>query len=115
MSGRGERVLLAFVAERVLDARARQAVRRGAPAAVIARPLAVIGTEPSVAPARPLPMPNGAAGAMRSDAVVFTLPGDVVCVVPAAHPAHRSPLAARALGRAFSDAFQSAVEAALDS
>jgi hypothetical protein len=52
---------------------------------------------------------------MRSDAVVFTLPGDVVCVVPAAHPAHRSPLAARALGRAFSDAFQSAVEAALDS
>src|SRR4051812_38849287 len=30
MSGRGERVLLAFVAERVFDARARQAARRGA-------------------------------------------------------------------------------------
>src|SRR5690349_17934544 len=40
MSGRGERVLLTFVAERVLDARARQAARRGASPVVMARPLA---------------------------------------------------------------------------
>src|SRR5207237_7967970 len=40
MSGRSERVLLGFVAERVLDARARQAARRAAVPIVVARPLA---------------------------------------------------------------------------
>ena len=34
----------------------------------------------------------------------FSLPGDAWCVVPAAHPAHRSAAAARALGRALADA-----------
>lgn len=116
MSGRGERVLLAFVAERVLDARARQLVRRGAPATVSARPLAATGSELSVtASPRPLPPPNVVAQAPRSDAVVFALPGDVLCVVPATHPAHRSAPAARALGRALIDALQSAGEAALES
>src|SRR5690349_23752726 len=39
MRGRSERVLLTFVAERVLDARARQAARRSALPVVVARPL----------------------------------------------------------------------------
>src|SRR5256885_6031815 len=65
MSGRSERVLLAFVAERVVDARSRQAARRGAAPVVIARPL--IPTASSEA-ARPLPMPNGAPRSRGTDA-----------------------------------------------
>jgi hypothetical protein len=112
MSGRSERVLLAFVAERVVDARSRQAARRGAAPVVIARPL--IPTASSEA-ARPLPMPNGAPRSRGTDAIVFSLPGDAWCVIPAAHPAHRSPAAARALTRALADALQAATEAAVDS
>jgi hypothetical protein len=112
MSGRSERVLLAFVAERVLDARARQAVRRGATPVVIARPLV---PSPTAETARPLPVPNGAVRGVGTDAVVFSLPGDAWCVVPAAHPAHRSATAARALTRALADALQAASEAAVDS
>lgn len=116
MSGRSERVLLEFVAERVLDARARQAVRRSATPIVVARPLAPAEPAPSLAtPARPLPSPGGAAHAGGTDAVVFTLPGDAWCVVPAAHPAHRSASAARALARALTDALNAAGEAAVDS
>src|SRR5262249_26168273 len=39
MTGQSERALLAFVAERVLDARIRQSVRRSTPPVVMARPL----------------------------------------------------------------------------
>src|SRR3954471_18442567 len=101
MSGRSERVLLAFVAERVFDARARQAARRGALPVVMARPLV-----PSAAAeaARPLPVPNVATRTAAVDAIVFSLPGDAWCVVPAAHPAHRSATEARALTRALADA-----------
>ena len=95
MNGRGERVLLGFVAERVLDARARQAARRAAV------PVA--------------PLPNAVAGAAGVAAIVVTLPGDAWCVVPAAHPAHRSAVAARALGRALTEALDAADQAALDS
>src|SRR2546423_13768192 len=52
MSGRGERALLAFVAERVLDARTRQAVRRSAAPVVVARPLVPATTAASLTPAR---------------------------------------------------------------
>jgi len=102
MSGRSERALLAFVAERVLDARARQAVRRAAPAAVIARPLAPIAASVSLTTGRQLP--NHRPRSAATEATVISLPGDVWCVVPAAHAAHRSPAAARALGRALTEA-----------
>jgi len=116
MSGRSERVLLAFVAERVLDARARQAVRRSAAPIVVARPLTPAASAPSLTTsARPLPAPGGATHTSGKDAVVFTLPGDAWCVVPAAHPAHRSATAARALARALTDALNAAGEAAIDS
>jgi hypothetical protein len=116
MSGRSERALLGFVAERVLDARARQAVRRGVPPVVVARPLTA--TTPSAAGltiARALPVPNAKTRSVGREAIVFALPGDAWCVVPAGHPAHQSAVAARALGRALADALQSANEAALDS
>jgi hypothetical protein len=115
MSGRSERVLLGFVAERVLDARARQAVRRGVPPVVIARPLTGTPSAPGLTIARALPVPNAKTRSVGRDAVVFALPGDAWCVVPAGHPAHQSAVAARALGRALADALQSANEAALDS
>ena len=51
MSGRSERVLLGFVAERVLDARSRQAARRAAPPVVMARPLAPPAARPNAHPA----------------------------------------------------------------
>ena len=116
MSGRSERVLLAFVAERVVDARARQAARRSAAPIVVARPLTAAASAPGLTtPARPLPSASGAARVGGTDAVVFSLPGDAWCVVPAAHPAHRSASAARALARALSDALHAAGEPAIDS
>ena len=57
MRGRSERILVTFVAERVLDARSRQAARRAAPPVVVARPLV---PTPSVPAARATP-PNGGA------------------------------------------------------
>src|SRR5689334_13521898 len=105
MSGRGERVLLAFVAERVLDARLRQAARRGASPVVMARPLApATASAASLTSARALPAPAAPDKGGRTHATVITLPGDAWCVVPLTHPAHRSEAAARALGRALIDA-----------
>lgn len=115
MTGRSERVLVAFVAERVLDARARQAVRRAAAPVVVARPLAPAVAAENMTTPRPLPSANGAPRPAGTEAVVFTLPGDAWCVVPAAHPAHKSAAAARALARALSDALHAAGEPAVDS
>lgn len=115
MSGRGERVLLAFVAERVLDARARQATRRGASPVVMARPLGAPASPGGLTTARALTAPSAPDRAAVTHATVITLPGDAWCVVPATHPAHRSEAAARALGRALADALTAAAEAALDS
>jgi hypothetical protein len=102
MSGRGERVLLGFVAERVLDARARQAARRAASPIVMARPLAPVAV--SLTTARPLPSLDERPRAAGTEAVVLSLPGNAWCVIPMAHTAHRSATAARALGRALADA-----------
>lgn len=101
MSGRSESVLLAFVAERVLDARARQAVRRSASPAVVARPLAPAAAADDPKSPRALPDTRRA---VATEAVVVSLPGDALCVVPITHRAHRSAAAARALGRALTDA-----------
>lgn len=81
--------LIVFLAARVADARARNAVR---------------GTDPGPPPgtslpaaARPLP---GATAAM------IPLPGDAWCVVPESHEAHRSPRAAAELARALATALK---------
>ena len=104
MSGRGERVLLAFVAERVLDARARQTARRGASPVVMARPLIpAAASESGLTSARALGAPSARDGARLMQATVIALPGDAWCVVPLSHPAHRSEPAARALARALAD------------
>lgn len=91
--------LVAFLAARVADARARDAVRdgvRGAaafpiPAALAARPL------PGVVPTPPSP---GIAATM------IQLPDEAWCVIPATHAAHRSPDAARALVNALATALR---------
>lgn len=115
MSGRSERVLLAFVAERVLDARARQATRRGVSAIVMARPLVPAESGAGLTSMRPISAHPSANRAGLTQATMIALPGDAWCVVPSTHPAHRSEAAARALGRALTDALTAAGEAALDS
>ena len=82
--------LISFVAARVADARARQALRDIPPNAAGSRPLAalVAGVE------RPLPGPS------MQTASIVTLPFEAWCVVPAGHPALASPDAARELVRA---------------
>jgi hypothetical protein len=100
MAGRSEGALLAFVAERVLDARARQATRRSAVTLLGAQSLAPKATD-SDAP-RPLPKPNGRSAGVVP-AILVSLPGDAWCVVPASHPARRSAAAARGLAQALVD------------
>src|SRR5690349_2016241 len=87
MSGRGERVLLTFVAERVFDARARQAARRGVQPVVVARPLAPMAATTGLTSARSLAAPPSVDRAGFTQAVVIPLPGDAWCVVPSTHPA----------------------------
>jgi len=91
---RGSRVddALSFLAARVADARAREAVRATTiPIDEARRPLG----SPHLA--RNIPSPV-------SDATVVTLPGSAWCVLPASHAAHRSPDEARALARALVEA-----------
>jgi hypothetical protein len=88
--------LLRFLAARVVDARARDAMR----GPVVRRDGARTGR------ARPL-----SAGSARSSAddpsrsaTMIHLPGDVLCVVPASHVAYHSAENARELGRALTRA-----------
>ena len=108
MTGRSERVLLGFVAERVLDARARQAARRSTQGV---RPPAIAAV--AEAP-RPLPAPDhNTAGVVP--AILVPLPADAWCVVPASHPARRSAAAARALAQALAEAVRRPLDTILDS
>jgi hypothetical protein len=96
MRSADERALVAFVAARVVDARARANLRKPAP--IHARAL------PGVFPAAPVarPVVTEVAHVHRGAAVaasMIALGGDAFCVVPAAHPAHHSPAAALALVR----------------
>lgn len=91
MRGADERTLMAFVAARVLDARARQHLRR---------PAAMASTTPR---ARPLPG-VASAPAQTAPATVIPLPGEAWCIVPSSHPAHRSSAAARELVEALAAA-----------
>ena len=101
MRGADDATLLAFLAARVADARARDAVRRrGAEVA-----LGDASVPPAtVADLRPLPGRRQAARGAASASVTIALPGDAWCVVPATHAALRSPDAARALVRALAGA-----------
>lgn len=108
MAGRSERALLGFVAERVLDARARQAARRPTQAVTGVSAIAPTGVAETAQP-RPLPTSVGR-GARAIAAVVVPLPGDAWCVVPASHPARRSAAAARALAQALAAAVHTATD-----
>ena len=92
MRGADEPALLAFVAARVIDARARQQLR-GEP----------VGAAAPATRARPLPGVTAKSVAPAS-AVVIPLPGEAWCVVPSAHPAHHSPQSARELVQALAAA-----------
>ena len=93
MHGSDERTLMRFVAARVADARGRQAVR-SAPSD--ARPLhaASAATAPALVADAPSPI----------TATVIPLGGNAMCLLPAAHPALRSPAAARSLVHALAAA-----------
>jgi len=89
--GRGEMAtpaLVAFLAARVVDARARTAVRSTAAPRAAARPL---HSAPAVT--------RGAV-----EALLISLTDDAWCVVPRDHAAHRSPDAARELVHALAEA-----------
>lgn len=96
--GADTEVLLAFLAARVVDARARDAVRR--PAARPATPERTRGA------ARPLSGRGGGRVAEPASQPVrmIHLPGDVLCIVPASHAASLSTEGARELGRALTRA-----------
>ena len=115
MRGVDAEQLVAFVAARVVDARARVRLRQTASRVVTAaRPLAMRdqSTESaSAVAARPLPgvlagNPWPPAPELSSPSVVISLPGDAWCIVPASHPAHRSANAARELVTALSAALR---------
>ena len=89
--------LLAFLAARVADARARHDMRR--PSAMAALSLRE--------PIRPLPgvIPS-TTPPTTEPALMIALPGNAWCIVPAAHDAHHSREAASALGRALAAALR---------
>jgi hypothetical protein len=88
MRGMDNSDLLAFLAARVVDARARIAVRSAAAPQAAVRPLHS--------------MPSAGRGAV--DALMISLTGNAWCVVPRDHAAHRSPDAARELVHALAAA-----------
>lgn len=92
MRGMATSELLAFLAARVVDARARSAVRSSTTPRADARPLHAAE-------------PAHRAGS-STDALMISLTGDAWCVVPRDHAAHRSPEAARALVNALAAAFR---------
>jgi hypothetical protein len=93
MRGMATSELLAFLSARVVDARARAAVRAPS-AAANARPLhAAVSAAPSLQPA-------------GVDALMIQLGGGAWCVVPRDHTAHRSPDAARELVSALATALR---------
>jgi hypothetical protein len=88
MRGMDDADLLAFLAARVVDARARSAVRAAPAARAMARPL----------------HPTDTARGGAVDALMISLTGGAWCVVPRDHAAHRSPDAARDLVRSLAAA-----------
>lgn len=94
MRGADERALVAFVAARVVDARARVHLRKVA-APVQARPLpGAYAAAPRAVAAEVAPLQRGGVPAL-----VIPLAGDAWCVLPASHPAHHSIASALQLVR----------------
>jgi hypothetical protein len=91
MRGMGTSELLDFLAARVVDARARSAVR-AAPGNNAARPL------------HAAPPPRAIDSGV--EALMIPLTGDAWCVIPRGHAAHLSPDAARELVDALAAAFR---------
>ena len=107
MRGADERTLVAFVAARVVDARARAHLRRAA-APVQARPLPGVfaaSPAPRDVAARDLPGQRGGVPAL-----VIPLGGDAWCVLPESHPAHHSPASALQLVRELASALRVPLE-----
>ena len=98
MRGTSEAGLIAFLAARVADARARETVRsRDLPPAIAA------------SPARPLQGRRAGRAAHRTtaiEAMIIPLPEQAWCVLPASHAAHSSPAAADELVRALAEALR---------
>jgi hypothetical protein len=88
--------LVAFLAARVADARARDVVRDTSRATMSAAPAESV--------ARPLPGVVPSTASPGIPATMIPLTDDAWCVIPAAHAAHRSPDAARALVQALATA-----------
>jgi hypothetical protein len=84
--GAPDATLRRFVAERIADARARDAARQHAPAPN-ARPLATAEALAS----------SGAIHGNAATATVLPLGGNALCLIPSGHAALHSPVAARAL------------------
>jgi len=113
--GADEGTLLAFVAARVVDARARARMRAVAMRPVQAASRRSIVEEPAVM-ARPLPGVRTAVASAATRAAsteipspqarVIPLPGEAWCIVPASHPAHSSPSSARELVLSLADALR---------
>ena len=108
MRGADERTLVAFVAARVVDARARVHLRR-ASAPVHARPLPGVYAEPASA-TRAVATDVGAFPLGAVPAFVIPLAGDAWCVLPASHPAHHSPASALQLVRELASALRVSLE-----
>jgi hypothetical protein len=108
MRGADERVLVAFVAARVVDARARVHLRK---VSTVMRARALPGvyaaTELPSAPAR-----TDVAALRRSGvpALIIPLTGDAWCVLPANHPAHQSHSSALQLVRELARALRVPLE-----
>ena len=116
MRGAGEEALLDFVAARLADARARRAVADAAPAAragpaQLRHAMAATALRPLPSAAAHHLSPSGAVGGGTK---LIPLPGDAWCVVPSAHPAHRSSDAARELVDALADALGVTLDAQAD-
>jgi len=101
MRGADERALVAFVAARVVDARARAHLRTVS-APVQARPL------PGAYAAAPRVVAAEVASVHRAGvpALVIPLAGDAWCVLPASHPAHHSIASALQLIRELASALR---------
>jgi hypothetical protein len=108
MRGADERALVAFVAARVVDARARVHLR-SASRPVTARAVPGVFAEPAAHRVRlPDPRAHHRAGI---PAVTISLAGDAWVVLPTSHPAHHSAASALELVRELAEALGVSLEA----
>lgn len=118
MRGATDDELLDFVAARMVDARARRALRDAPPAerpAAAKRALSTAPTDLRPLPSIPAATDRAAPYAERFGvATIIPLPGDAWCMVPATHPAHHSMDAARELVHALADALRIGLDTQAD-